>query len=184
MTYESLLSDLQTVFEYFMEMLQKFITSVSQYPFIMLGIFLLISFPVLLLIFDFIISLISSGEDITTEGFRIFKAFKLRENKKKMKAQREAFDREKINKQKRAYEIAQTFFENNPNRMSISIMGFKFYQDGFENKNWSNSKKTRVTKKYKLDSNGEMIHSGTTVTSTESYDNTSDLQLLNNFDVD
>lgn len=184
MTYESLLNDLRLVYEHFIGFLGEFIDNLTDKPLIMLSLFILLALPALCLIFTFFASVAYSSDDMVSEGFNVYRNFKIRENKKKIKREQEAFKREKMNKQIRAYEMAQTFFKNNPNRMSVSIMGFKFYQDGFENKNWSNSKKTRVTKKYKFDSNGELIHSGTTVTSTESYDNTSDLQLLNNFDAD
>lgn len=138
MTYESLLSDLQTVFEYFMEMLQKFITSVSQYPFIMLGIFLLISFPVLLLIFDFIISLTSSGEDIATEGFRMYFWFKNGNLKKKSKEIRESF-----HKTKRYFRQKQLNYHLNKIDDVPLKMPVKYQHSSFSNKSNPSSSSTQ-----------------------------------------
>lgn len=161
MTYETLLYDLKLIYVYFYDMFSKFLATLKQYPVIVLSLLVLIALPALYFVFSFIASVSDSTDDITAEGFRIYKAFKIRENKKKMKAEREAFKREKINKQQRAYDLAQTFFANNPDRMSISIMGHKFFQDGFENRNWSEERRKARRNYYSYRSNQQVNSSST-----------------------
>jgi len=141
LTYESLLNDLQTSYTWFYGLFRQFLNLISGYPIIMLGLFFTITLPVFYLLFDFFGNLSDAPGDMTKEGFRIYKLIKHREEKIKKTAEREAFKREKANQHMRAYEIAQTFFANNPEVMSISIMGHKFFQDGFEHKNWSDERR-------------------------------------------
>lgn len=184
MTYDKLFADLTAVSDYFIKVFTNLYVFINSQPLLVLAVFVTISLPAIFIIISFFSDLSDSSDEVTAEGFAIYKTIRLRQNKKKMEEQRKAFQREKINKQVRAHQLAQTFFENNPGRMSVSIMGHRFYQDGFENKHWGNSKKTRVTKNYKINENGEMYLTKQTISSSSTYDNTSSDHLEEVFDAD
>lgn len=161
MTYESLLHDLKQVYMYFLAFLVRFLEKIKEYPLIMLSLFILVVLPVLYFIFSFIASASASTDDVAEQGYQIYRNFKIREQKRKLKEQNEAFKREKINRQRRAYDLAQTFFANNPDRMSISIMGHKFFQDGFEHRNWSEERRKARRNYYSYHSNQQVNSSST-----------------------
>lgn len=188
MTFDTLFNDLKSVYEYFITVFGRLIVYINSQPLLVLGVLVTVTLPAVYLIISFIIFLSDSSEDITTEGFRIYRIFKNKKIQKEEKERRESFKKDtEFNRQMR-YEqgkkIANTFFSNNPNRMTVRVNGFTYYQEGFENKHWGNSKRTRVTKKYKISENGEIYHSNTSITSTETYDNTSSEQLEEKYDAD
>lgn len=76
MTYESLLNDLSAVYDWFFDSFQLLLISIKSKPLIILGLFVLISFPVLYLLFDFFGFLAESRDDFTTDGIRIYKYFR------------------------------------------------------------------------------------------------------------
>lgn len=88
MTYESLLNDLRAVYDWFFNSFQLFLTSIKSKPLIILGLFVLISFPVLYLLFDFFAVLAESTDDFTTDGIRIYKYFRSGKFSKKAKQMR------------------------------------------------------------------------------------------------
>lgn len=188
MTYDTLFIDLKSVYDYFLTVFGRLIDYINNYPLLILGIFVTVSLPSIYFIVSLISYLSESTDDVTAEGFRIYKVFKNKKQKKEEKEMRESFRRDKeFNKQllyNQGKLLANTFFSNNPQRMSIRINGFTYYQDGFENKRWGNSKKTRVTKKYKIDQNGGIYLSNQSISSTETYDNTSSQQLDDDLEID
>lgn len=88
MTYESLLNDLRAVYDWFFDSFQLLLTSIKSKPLIILGLFVLISFPVLYLLFDFFGVLAESTDDFTTDGIRIYKYFRSGKFNKKAKEMR------------------------------------------------------------------------------------------------
>lgn len=188
MTYDTLFSDLKEVTDYFLTVFTKLILFINSNPLMVLAVFITVSLPVVYLIFSFFVSVSDISSDITTDTIGIYKFFQLKKKKKEEKEMLESFRRDKEHNKQVIYDqgkrLADTFFSNNPQRMSIRINGFTYYQNGFENKHWGNSKKTRVTKKYKIDENGELYLSNQSISSTETYDNTSSQQLEEKYDAD
>lgn len=136
MTYESLLSGLTEISDWFVLLVTRCLDFISQYPLAMLAVIVVVVFPFVPFIFSFIQDFADSSEGMANSVIDSYKLFKLHKKKKEEKKHREAFLKEKQNKQVRAYQIAQEFFENNPHIMSISVMGHKFFQKDFEKKHW------------------------------------------------
>ena len=187
MTYDSLFSDISAISDYFFTVIGRLIIYINSQPLLVLAVFISVTLPSVLFIIFLVSVLIDSPEDLTFDGIRFYKIFRSKKLKKEQRLLRESFKREKEHNEALRYEqglsIAKTFFSNNPNRMSVRVNGFTYYQDGFENKHWGNSKKTRVTKKYKQADDGSFYLSNTSYTSTETYDNTSE-QLDDKLDLD
>lgn len=164
MTYDKLFSDLTAVSDYFIKVFTNLYVFINSQPLLVLAVFVTISLPAIFIIISFFSDLSDSSDEVTAEGFGIYKSIKNKQNKKKMEEQRKAFQREKINKQVRAYQLAQTFFENNPDRMSVSIMGHKFFQSGFELENWSNRHRNSRNRRYNYttshDNSSSTTHQG------------------------
>lgn len=96
MTYESLLHDLNQAYMYFLTMLSRFLNILRQYPVIMLSLFILLSLPAVFYIFTFISFSSDVADDMTSEGFRMYKYFK--SDKFRRKANQIRFDFHKMKK--------------------------------------------------------------------------------------
>lgn len=95
MTYESLLNDFRAVYEWFYASFQRLLFSVEGKPLVKLGLFVIIALPALYFLFDFILSLSDSGEDMINEGYKIYKQFKRHNINSTSKETRKAFHKTK-----------------------------------------------------------------------------------------
>lgn len=91
MTYETLLHDLNQAYMYFLTAFSRFLNVIKQHPLIMLSLFIVVSLPILTYIFIFISTASDTADDMTTEGFRIYKYFKSDKFKRSSKELRVKF---------------------------------------------------------------------------------------------
>lgn len=182
MSYNSIFNSLGTASDWFINrFLIPFFDFIESTPLISAAIMITVGLPLVLLVLISIANFSHSAEDFTyNESNRMF----LRSSKLYRKIHKKQIYEERERQKTEAQALANEFFSNNPNRMSVTVNGFRFMQDGFEKKKWGNSKRARVTKTYSFDKNGEMYVSRQSISSTESYDNTSDLQFYSEYDPD
>ncbi len=181
MSYEQIYNSLSEVFNgFFNQVFNPFIDFVHDTPLLSVGL-MVSALPLVLIVVDFFVDASHSTEDSTVSSNSFFFS---RFNKISKRAYAKNIEYERNRQHDIAKRLSDEFFKNNPHKMSVTINGFRFLAPDFEKKNWGNSKRTTVTKTYRYDGNGELYVSGTSVRSTESYNNTSDLQLTNNYDVD
>lgn len=107
MTYESLLNDLQTAYTWFYGIFRQFLNFVSDKPVLMLGLYVSIALPFLILLFDFFVKLAESTDDFTTDSIRIYKYFRSGKFSKKAKEMRMNF-----------HKLKHTFKRNNDESVS------------------------------------------------------------------
>lgn len=141
-----------------------------------------VGLPLVLLVLKSIANFSHSAEDFTyKESNRMF----IRSDKLYRKINRKKISSERERQKTEAQALANEFFENNPNRMTVTVNGFRFMQEGFEKKHWGNSKRARITKSFKFDNDtGDWVVSKLSMSSSESFDNSSDEQLLHRYDPD
>lgn len=141
MSFESVFGDLNTAFDYFFSVFANFVYHLKQYPIVVAALIIGLSLPAFALIFDFISGLSHDSENIGNAVFDEYMSFQRKSDKIKKQTEFQTRKAEASAK-------AETFFKNNVSRMSVNIDGFKFYQPGFENKNWGNRKKRTTTTSY------------------------------------
>ncbi len=92
---------------------------------------------------------------------------------KLIEEEKEAKNQERMRLFEEGQALANTYFENNPNSFRISINGFSYFRDGWQNKNWSPSKdgKIRQTVYYRYNNEiGGLYETHTSYYETSDYE--------------
>lgn len=95
MTYDSLLADLVSASEFFVNVLTRVIVWINSEPLLVLAVFVTLSLPALYLIFAFVSDLSNSSDEVTAEGFAIYRRIKSFKIKKEIKEERKKFHQNK-----------------------------------------------------------------------------------------
>lgn len=132
---------------YIVLLIGDFVGKITGYQLVIFALIMVIAVPAFGYLLDFIRDLNADSGEVLSNGVKFHEHVVKTKAKKAELIEKENFKKIKtqkaINAQIRAKALADEFFKNNPNKMSISIMGFKFFQKDFEKKNWSSGNRRR-----------------------------------------
>lgn len=91
MTYDKLFADLTAVSDYFIKVFTNLYVFINSQPLLVLAVFVTISLPAIFIIISFFSDLSDSSDEVTAEGFAIYRRIKNVKVKKEIKEKRKQF---------------------------------------------------------------------------------------------
>lgn len=152
MDFSSLFEDISATLNYIVLFIGDFVSKITGYQLVIFALIMVIAIPAFGYLLDFIRDVNADSGEVLNNGIKFHEHIVKTKAKKAELLEKENFKKIKmqksINAQIRAKALADEFFKNNPNKMSISIMGFKFFQKDFEKKTWNNGGRRRSHSSY------------------------------------